>query len=170
MPAARRARGDFLQRSDDGQMRSRILIAALLGTACALPAAADVLYKSVDANGTVMFSDTPPPDGARILEQRALPSTSPAPSTAPMGTGLEQAYGLLDADAALARANTRVDLAEHALALARNDSAARTGASRLASVRPSRADEGRIEFYKRDLKIARNELIELLRSRQLASR
>lgn len=152
-------------------MRHRALCAALL-LAPALPAGADILYKSVDANGAVMFSDTPPSNGARIVEQRVIsnPYSPASPAAAAPASSLDQVYELIDADAALARANARVDQAEHALALARNGAAARTEGLRLATARPTAADDERIEFYKRDLKIARRELVEILRSRQLASR
>jgi hypothetical protein len=115
-------------------MRSRLALAA----ACALaviPAHAGVLYKSVDANGTVMFSDTPPSsDGARIVDQRVMDSSygsTSANAPGSPGAGLEQVYGLIDSDAALAQANARVDIAEHALALARNGAAPRTEGLRL---------------------------------------
>ncbi len=154
-------------------MRSHLVLAVACA-AIVLPTHAGMLYRSVDANGTVMFSDTPPSaEGARIVDQRVMDSSYGSPSAnAPgsAGTGLEQTYGLIDSDAALAKANARVDLAEHALALARNGAAPRTEGLRLASTRTTLADDERVEFYKHDLKLARRELIELLRSRQLASR
>jgi hypothetical protein len=153
-------------------------MSALLFLALAPSAAANMLYKSVDANGTVMFSDVPPPAGARILEERALPSSGPAASVAGApyaldpnapAAGLEQVYGLIDSDAALARANARVDQAERGLAMARKGAASRFEGLRLASTRNGEADSERIEFYKRDLKVARRELIDLIKQRQRAS-
>ena len=152
-------------------------LATALIAALSLPSvAADVLYKSVDANGTVMFSDTPPPQGARILEERVIgaPSSSSgsawssAPSTP--SNGLEEAYAQIDYDAALAQANARVDMAERALAQARGGSASRYEGLRLpVAQQVSTVNSDHIELCKRELKIARHALIDLLRSRQLAS-
>jgi hypothetical protein len=150
---------------------------ALLLAALALPAGANTLYKSVDASGTVMFSDVPPPSGARILEERALPSSPPQDATAGLPqsstastpvAGLEQVYGLMDSDKALAEANARVDQAERGLAMARNGASSRLEGLRLASTRNT-ADNERIEFYKRDLRLARRALVDLIKARQKAS-
>lgn len=155
-------------------MRSLLALALLAATA--IPAGANTLYKSVDANGTVMFSDTPPPEGTRVLEERVinLPGSSYAFSAAGTNTpvtGLEEAFTLIDSDAALAQANARVDMAERALAQARGGPTPREGL-RL----PPRATEvslvsnsEHVEFCKRDLRMARQSLMDLLRSRQLAS-
>jgi hypothetical protein len=148
--------------------------ALFLAAAFALPAGANVLYKSVDERGTVTFSDTPPPSGSRLIEERAF-GTSPAPSPGyaseaygPAG-GLESAFQMLDYDKALREANERVDLAEHALAQARAGHATTTrpGLNPVGGLPMAEAD--RIEFHKRDLRLARIALAELLRSRQLAS-
>ena len=48
------------------------LATALVLAALAAPAGANTLYKSIDANGTVTFSDLPPPPGSQLLEQRSL--------------------------------------------------------------------------------------------------
>jgi len=144
-----------------------------------MPATANVLYKSVDGNGTVMFSDTPPPEGARILEERAIPAPSSsyaqsapgAPGTGGPVNGLEEAYGLIDYDVALAQANARVDMAERALAQARGGAAARFEGLRLPQATPvsNTVNSDHVEFCKRDVKVARQALLDLLRSRQLAS-
>lgn len=137
----------------------------------ALPAAANILYKSVDPNGTVTFSDVPPSAGSRLLDQRAMGSPGYATEAAAVtaGGGLEEAFTLIDYDKALREANERVDLAEHALALARAAHAptARPGLNPVGGI-PG-PDLERIEFHKRDLRAARMALAELLRSRQLAS-
>jgi hypothetical protein len=131
-------------------------------------AAGGVMYKSVTAEGTVMFSDTPPPSDARILEQRAMIDPMPAASSSAVTTA--PAEQMLDYDAAIANANEKVDLAEHALALARRGIwSTREGLS-LEGGRASRGDVERIEFYKKNLLIARQSLMELLRERKLASR
>jgi hypothetical protein len=153
----------------------RSTIAFVLTAALALPAGANVLYKSVDERGTVTFSDVPPPASSRLLEERAMPAPSHSPGpgygfeAAPPTSGLENAFQMLDYDQALREANDRVDLAEHALAKARAAYAAtpRPGLNPVGGLPP--ADAERIEFHKRDLRIARTALAELLRSRQLAS-
>jgi len=154
----------------------KALASALLAVSCLPAVAGDVLYKSVDSTGTVMFSDTPPPQGARILEERVIgapssPYSMSAPGTnAPPTNGLESAYAQIDYDAALAQANARVDMAERALAQARGASASRFEGLRLPAATPvSSMNSDHVEFRKRDLKIARHALMDLLRSRQLAS-
>jgi|SRR5688572_17135756 hypothetical protein len=154
-------------------MKCRSLALALLATTLGGPAGASVLYKSVDANGNVTFSDMPPPEGSRLVEQRAI-GTVPAPTESTPNTpnapaaGLEEAFQMLDYDKALAHANQRVDLAERALAQARAGHATtpRPGMNH-ASI--SIADHERVDFYMRDLRAARQALMDLLRSRQLAS-
>lgn len=144
------------------------ILALATAAALAAPAVAGVLYKSVGANGTIMFSDVPPGGDARILEQRQLPSGS-ASSTAPSTNGLDVVQ-LIDSDAALSRANLQFDLAERALAAARRDTWAQGDGLKLVSRRASRSDEERIEFYKRNVVAARQALMEILRDRMMASR
>ena len=151
-------------------------LALIIATALCLPAGANVLYKSVDDRGTVTFSDVPPPASSRLLEERAM-TPSPYASSGPgyaseaviPSNGLEQAYQMLDYDAALRQANERVDLAERALAQARagHGTTTRPGLNPVGGM--ASADAERIEFHKRDLRVARMALAELLRSRQLAS-
>lgn len=144
--------------------------AALAAAALASPAGASVLYKSVDANGTVTFSDMPPADGARLIESRpmAQPSSGAELALPQSATAMEQAFHMIDYDRALRDANERVDLAERALAQARAAHAT-TRRPGLNEASFSLADQERVEFYKRDLRAARMALTELLRSRQLAS-
>jgi hypothetical protein len=137
-------------------------------------AAANVLYKSVDANGVVMFSDAPPPEGARILEERTLPSFHAAP-TAPVeygvpAPGVIPAEQMLDFDAAIASANAKVDEAERALARARRDLSLTDVGLRLWPTRLANEDDRRLDSYRNNVKIARRHLVELLRERQLALR
>ena len=151
-------------------MKSRVLALVLFAMTLGGPVGASVLYKSVDANGNVTFSDIPPSDGSRLVEQRMLGSLSPETPAAPNApaTGLEEAFQMLDYDKALAQANQRVDLAERALAQARagHSTTPRPGLNN-ASI--SISDHERVEFYMRDLRAARQGLMDLLRSRQLAS-
>lgn len=149
------------------------LIAALLLAPAA--AGAGVLYKSVDANGVVMFSDMPPPAGSRLVEERPLPgapSTPAAPATygAPM-PGVVPAEQMLDSDAAIASANARVDEAERALARARRElSLTRDAPLQLRPTRLASDDDRRLEFNRNNVKVARRHLMELLRERRLALR
>ena len=151
-------------------MKCRSLALILLATAVGGPADASLLYKSVDPNGTVTFSDVPPADGSRLIEQRLIGSPAPETPSAPNSpaAGLEEAFQMLDYDKALRQANERVDLAERALAQARAGHAA-TPRPGMNNASISIADHERVEFYMRDLRAARQALMDLLRSRQLAS-
>ena len=73
---------------------------------------------------------------------------------------------LIDSDAVLARANAQVDQAERALAEARRVTLQPREGLRISSPRLSRQDEERIEYCKRGVKIARQQLMEILRERQ----
>jgi hypothetical protein len=73
-----------------------------------------------------------------------------------------------DDDEALARANAQVDLAEHALALARRALDADPARMRLASASRTRSDDDRIAFFEHDLKLARNNLLEMPKARRTA--
>lgn len=164
----------FLRGHHDGAMHSRALL-VLFVAAASIPAGATTLYKSVDANGAVMFSDIPPPSSAKLVEMReiGMPSaaveSAGAPYVAAPGApvaSLEQVYNLIDADEALAKANARVDQAERGLAMARKTVASRFEGLRLVSRHENAGDAERIAFYENDLKIARRELVELLKARQ----
>ena len=141
--------------------------------ACALaasPAWATVLYKSITASGVVQFSDTPP-ENAVIVEQRPVGEPSNGqpvfgiaglPSLA-FANPLEAVAEGAVPDEALAQANAKVDLAEHALALARNSARTRREGLRLHSGERTSADRDRIAFYERNLKLARAHLLELMK-------
>jgi len=107
----------------------RLSIALFVASAaCGLPADATVLYKSIGPNGVVQFSDTRPETGVVVEERIVSAASDGAPI---LGTadgvslfGFENPLELaadngLELDDALAKANAQVDLAEHALALAR---------------------------------------------------
>jgi len=157
-------------------VRMKICHAATVLVLLAAPASATVLYKSVDPNGTVTFSDVPPPSGSVLLDSRAIaPQSQPQPqlpgSEAELprsASAMEDAFQMLDYDVALREANERVNMAERALALARSEHA-RTLRPGLVSAGMPLADAERIEFHKRDLRMARAALMDLLRSRQLVS-
>jgi hypothetical protein len=67
-------------------------------------------------------------------------------------------------DEAVAQANSKVDLAEHALALARN-ALLEDNLLSLFHVRLSRGDSQQLEFFKRDVVSARRNLMRVLKQR-----
>lgn len=144
------------------------LAAAALALAPALAPAA-TLYKSVDANGVVMFSDRPPAGDARVIEERPLPSVgapaAPAPAAEVAAAVGDEWFGQ---DAALARANARVDLAESALANALRELGASHDPMRLRGRRATPAEEARVAQERRNVDNARRELVALMRERQVA--
>ena len=134
----------------------------LLACAAATPSPAAVLYKSVAANGTVEFSDLVPEKG-RSVERIRIPDTNStgAPVSIVSAPSREEQR---DTDAAIARANTQLDRAEHALAEARRG-AGDTDPMRMVSTRMSRADFDRLAFYKKDVLLARAQLLEVLKEK-----
>lgn len=140
----------------------RRVAAALALSLAAVPAGASMLYKSVGPNGVVQFSDTPPGDSSVVLERRPIDSIG---SVRPVATTAVMNVSLLDADDAVARASAQVDLAEHALALARRAMWSELEGLRLTTHRPSAPDMERVEFYKRGVLNARQNLMEMLRAR-----
>ncbi|HEX3098270.1 MAG TPA: DUF4124 domain-containing protein [Usitatibacter sp.] len=167
---------DAARSSSPFPRRGRIAASALFGAALTLAAgdaAATVLYKSVSTSGVVQFSDTPP-ENARVVEVRPIADPPRAGSAfASGGSGLLDAFEnplqtVADGsenDAALARANAQVDLAEHALALARRDLWRQLEGLRLEAGERSRTDEERLEFYRKNLAAARSNLVAALRQR-----
>ena len=97
---------------------------------------------------------------ARVRPEAVTNSTS-------IASGASREEQLRDMDAAVARASAQVDLAEHALALARrplwSDDPLRS-----ASARRTRADIERVEFYQRGVRIARQTLTDVLREKRNA--
>jgi hypothetical protein len=152
--------------------RQRVVAALLVVLAPAVHAG--MLYKSIGPDGVVQFSDTLPANGT-IVERRPTGEAIPAPAmgmSASSGLGSNPLLALGDGsadDEALARANAQVDLAEHALALARRDLDADPARMHLATSDRTRADDDRIAFFEHDLKIARANLIEMLKSRRAAT-
>lgn len=143
----------------------RFVALALFACAFAAPAQAGrTLYKSVDANGTIHFSDTRPAGDVTVVEVRSLPSFGAservATTSAPVLQGAE-------GDEVLVRANEQVDLAEHALALARRNLWSAGEGLKLQQTRKTLADTQRVAFYKKNLRSARAYLAELVRERQV---
>src|SRR5436190_22519112 len=93
--------------------RITILATAALAVHAGLGAA--TLYKSVDKDGHVTFSDSPVDGAVKIQRIESSESEKPAESaSAPMYLALADSF-----DAAVTQANEKLDLAEHALAVAR---------------------------------------------------
>jgi len=127
---------------------------------------AGVLYKSIDRDGHTTFSDMPI-DGA-VTMQRIDTSESAKPA---VGAGNAPIYLALaeTGDEAIARANARVDMAEHALAIARQSIFGENDPLALSTGRASRADLQRLESYHRDLRAARKDLMRALQTRNALS-
>ena len=143
-------------------MRRSPLIAAVL--LALVPAAhAATLYKSIGPNGTLMFSDMPPSGDATLLEQREIGSARPQDSAAGAPTDLSQ---LIDADAVVARASAQVDLAEHALAEARRGTWSPRDGIGVAPTKTTPRDLERIDYFQKGVKIARQQLLDVLRERR----
>lgn len=133
------------------------LVAALAAQGLAYGA---TLYKSVDSHGRITFSDTPV-DGA-VVVQRIDSSDS---AKAPEGERTPIVLALADTfDEAVAQANARVDMAEHALALARRPIVEDSPLA-LPSVRLSRTEAQQLEFFKNDVVAARRNLMRVLKQR-----
>ena len=147
---------------------TRLFAAAILCAAVTCAPAA-VLYKSVGTNGTVEFSDLPPEKGRNVERIRipdSISSNSGAPTTLAAAPAREEQ--LQDADAAVGRANAQLDLAEHALAEARRSVSSGADPLRMVSARIGRADQERLEFYKKDVLLARQALLEALKEKRKA--
>ena len=152
-------------------MRYPVRLAALtaLCISCG-PIGAAVLYKSVDPNGTIVFSDLPPEKNRDVLKLQ-IPDGSAAPprpliAQAQVPTNEEKLRAM---DAAVQQASAQVDLAERALAVARRPVWSEPEPGKLTTVRMTRADIERIEFYKQGVKIARLQLCELLQEKRRAA-
>ena len=145
----------------------RRILAILIVLGLQLPAGAGVLYKSVDSNGRITFSDVPP-DGA-VTVQRIATSDSGKGAVGVTDEGSSPVYLALAemSNEAVARASAQLDIAEHAYALARqqvngdHDPLSLVGHSR------ARADRQRLEFYNRDVREARKALMRALQNRSL---
>jgi hypothetical protein len=141
----------------------RSIAAALAFSLATAPAGAGMLYKSVGPNGVIQFSDTPPSDASVVVERRPIETlTSIAAASQSNAVNVSQS---LDAEGSVLRANAQVDLAEHALALARRSMWSELDGLRLSTQRATVWDVERIEFYKRGVLAARQNLMEVLHMR-----
>src|SRR5260221_9313254 len=135
-------------------MTSNRIPAAALVFATATSAPAAVLYKSVSTTGTVEFSDLAPESGRNVERIRIPDSSTSTGAPATLAAGPSREGELRESDAAVARANTQLDLAEHALAEARrNMSNDFDPLHMVVATRMSRADQDRLAFYKKDVLI-----------------
>ena len=129
------------------------------------------MYKSVDANGVVVFSDQPQA-GARVIEQKIMSGSTPGTpqvGAASMSNVFINAEQMLVHDPEVAHANANLDLAERELAAARRALCPLFEGARLKPTRLSLDDDARLEPYRKNLKIARQQLAEVLRDRRIAS-
>ena len=152
-------------------MRKRVAIAAALATAvlCGV-AQAGVIYKQVERDGKITFSDHPL-DGAVVIS-RIESSDSPKPGVAEetRGAGAPQYQYLALADGfdeAVRQANTKVDMAEHALAVARRSLLGNHDPLALANGRSSPEALHQLEFYKDELGKARKNLLRTIQQRNI---
>jgi hypothetical protein len=140
-----------------------------LAASLAGPAAAAVLYKSMSPQGVLEFSDHPPESGqSRLVEQIRMPDTEPgASNSSSIASGPWREDQAREAGGAVQRANAQVDLAEHELAEARRQALADSDPMRLKPARISRADIERIEYYKKNVLVARQTLLEALQQQRM---
>lgn len=153
----------------------KALACAAVLAACATfaaPSGAAVLYKTVDEKGVITFSDLPPAPGAdakRIVVPET-PSAGPgavhsADATAPETLTEER---IRSSDESVQRASLEVDMAEHALAVARRPLWNPVDLMKLEGVRLSRTDNDRIAYYRKNLRVAQQQLSDLLRTKRRA--
>jgi Domain of unknown function (DUF4124) len=147
----------------------KIRAAAMLCAALATPVSAAAVYKAIGADGDLQYSDVPPEKARNVERIRIADSTSSVdgPATPPSGAAREAPMS--EADAALSRANARLDLAEHALAETRHAVARDAGFMHMVSTRMSRADQDRLAYYKRDVLLARQALLAVVKERRAAA-
>ena len=151
-------------------MSSRRATFASIVLAAALPANAGTLYKSVAMDGSVMFSDVPPPAGAKLLERKVIAANGAIKDAASNAAtrAMDALQDLVNGDAALVKANAEVDMAEHALALARRELWSVRDGLRIKPTAKTPEDDKRLEFYKRNLLLARQALLDLVREKHFA--
>jgi hypothetical protein len=148
-------------------MKSALCAAFVL--ALAAPANAAVLYKSVDSSGVVIFSDVPPEKGVETTKILVPESTSAVPGATRPAEGVAAAPTRVEqtnpGDEAVQRASLLVDMAERALAVARRPIWRVPEPMKLEGPKMTRADLDRIEYYQKNLKVARQQLAGVLRTR-----
>ena len=150
-------------------MKTITLCVAALACVATTSASAAVLYKSVSSSGSVEFSDLPPEKG-RNVERIRIPDSTSSTSGAPViASGPSREDQRRETDTELVRANAQLDLAEHALAEARRSVASDSNGLRMVSTRLTLADHDRLAFYKKDVLLARAQLLEVLKEKGKAA-
>lgn len=137
--------------------RSRLL-AIVFTSFLTWPVSAGSLYKFIDSNGAIKFTDVPPPSDARAVAQIPTDGTTAIPAGMPH-------YQITEVDEAMARANARIDVAEHNLAVARQGLWSPHDGLSLDTERMTPGDRARVEFYMKGVQLARQQLMDLLRER-----
>ena len=153
-------------------MIARIAVAAAIAS-LALPCGAAVLYKTVDEKGVVMVSDLPPAQGVDAKRIAVPESSSAVPGALrPTDTVIAGAptaeERIRSGDEAVQRASTQVDLAEHALAVARRPLWEMADPMKLTDAKLTRADRERLDYYRKNLKVAQQQLADVLRQQRKA--
>jgi hypothetical protein len=133
---------------------------------------AAVLYKTVDEKGVIMFSDLPPTPGADA-KRIVVPEASSAVPGAVHSADANAAQALTEerirsSDESVQRASLQIDMAEHALAVARRPLWDPSDLMKLDPPRMSAGDRDRLAYYRKDLKVAQSQLSDLLRTRRRA--
>jgi uncharacterized protein DUF4124 len=137
-------------------------------------AVAAVLFKSVSPDGVVSFSDQPPADRARPVQRIELPGAPPSALSPNANgnpiiiSGVTPEEQMRGSDEAVQRASAQVDLAEHALAQARRPLWTEPDVHAIANAKMTRSDFDRLEFYKKNVRIARAQLMDVLREKRKA--
>ncbi|HSW82696.1 MAG TPA: DUF4124 domain-containing protein [Usitatibacter sp.] len=154
-------------------MKALAHAALLMATAVlAMPSAAAVLYKTVDEKGVIMFSDLPPTPGADAKRIMVPDATSAVPGAVHSAdaTAVETLTEerIRSGDEAVQRASLQVDMAEHALAVARRPLWDPSDLMKLEGPRLSAGDRDRLAYYRKNLKVAQSQLSDLLRTRRRA--
>jgi len=142
---------------------TRRLLVVALALGLQMPAEAGVLYKSVDGNGRITFSDVPV-EGA-VTTQRIATSESAKPAVGDESSPIYLALAEVTNEA-VARANAQLDVAEHAYATARQELGDQDPLQ-LVGHAHSRADRQRLESLKRDVFDARKTLLRTLQQRSV---
>ena len=149
-------------------MKRIILVIAI--AAVSMPASPAVLYKSVDEKGVIQFSDLPPTpgmDAKRLVvpeSSSAVPGALRVPDVVASGPTTEER--IRANDAAVQNASLQVDMAEHALAVARRPLWDVADPMKLTGPRMSGADHDRLAYYRKNLKVAQQQLSDVLRQRR----
>src|SRR5262249_27648675 len=115
------------------------------------------------------FSDLPPAPGADA-KRIVMPESPSAPgvllsadATAPDILTEER---IRSSDEAVQKASLQVDIAEHALAVARRPLWEPVDLMKLQGPRMTRADRDRLSYYRKNLKVAQAQLSDLMRTKR----